>query len=225
MANLTVSLNKHKKLIIISFLLFVLLNIYMLLDIRSSSFGGVFYISSQDTHPELIEWMDESDNSGKGVFVLKLPRERADQFLFDSVRLVNQEIPDDAFSAFIYINNFENDDIERVFSRIEIEDPVYTPISRWRRPEATFRVFYHTKGSQEYLKDVLHDFYYGSEIFECYDFDFDEYLISRYIDFPEEYINYFSGYELSNIHADGTRVNLEIFINGEKVDFHVRMLD
>jgi len=152
--------------------------------------------------------MAESDISGEGVFVLRLSQERADQFFFASARPEDQELPDDVFSAFIYINSFGNDDIERVYGRVEVEHSFIMPfISIWFRPRATLRVFYRTKGTYEYLED--------------------SYLYPDY-DLPEEYINfdYFSGYELSDLSAvDAGITNLEIFINGEKVDFHLSMLD
>ena len=225
MASLIEILNKYKKLII-SFLLFVLLGLFILsLRTTSSLLSAMFNTRSQDTHPEVIEWMAECDISGKGIFVLKLPWERADQFLFASVRHESQELPDDVFSAYIYINSFENDDIERVIGRFEIYDIKHSFV-RFEIVRSTLRVFYQTKGIHEYLKDVLYDLYYDSNYLEDYDFDFDEYLYNRYINVPEQYISYFSGYELSHIHSEGIRItNLEIFINGEKVDFHVSMLD
>ena len=197
MASLKVELSKHKKLIIIvSIFLFVFfayfLNMYILGTTNSYFWGSSFNISSQDTHPEVIDWMAESDISGKGVFVLRLSRERTDQFFIASARSEDQELPVDVFGAFIYINNFENDDIERVFGRTEIVD-------------STFKVFYQTNGTHEYLKDTY---------------------LNDNNDIPEQHIDYFPGYELSEIHAVSAGItNLEIFINGEKVSFHISMLD
>jgi len=186
---------KHKKLIITSFLIFIsiFLGLHMLLATGSYFYGGTFNISSQYSYPEIIEWMAESDISGKGVFVLKLSQEMADQFFFESARPEDQELPDDVLGAFIYINSFENDDIERVFGRVDIVN-------------STFSVFYQTKGTHEYFED-------------SYLYDYDN---------PIKYINidYFSGYELSSITAVDVRINnLEIFINGENVDFHISVLE
>ena len=215
-----VKLSKHKKkikMIIISILLIyvgkLLFLFISMFFVRSSSHGISSNINSQDTHPEVIEWMAECDASGKGVFVLKLSRERVDQFFFASARPEGQELPNDVFGAFIYINSFENDDIEHLLVRAELVN-------------STFSVFYQTKGTHEHLEDVLYDFYYESHFWQNYDHgfdDLDEFLYSRYFG---RNINYFSGYELSSIRAQNTEVaKLEIFINGEKVDFHVSLLE
>ena len=213
MADSKVIFSKPIKKIIISILLvYVGLNVFALCSLRfvdGGLWGSSFNISSQ-LHPDVIEWMAESDVSGKGVFILKLSRERTDQFFLSRARPEDQELPDDVFGAFIYINSFENDDIEHVFGRAELVD-------------STFSVIYQTKIPNEHLEEVLHDFYYGSHFLENFDVNFDEYLNHRYIDVP---LNYFSGYELSSINAVGFEIiNLEIFINGEKVDFYVSTLE
>jgi len=192
-------------------LLVYVASIYILIAGKSSFWSSNFNISSQDIHPEVTEWIAESDISGKGVFVLRLSRERTDQFFFGQARPADQELPDDVFGAFIYINSFENDDIERIFGRTEVVG-------------STLSVFYRTKGTHEPLEDLLYDFYYDEPL-EDYDIDYVKSLYDHYTD--EQYINYFSGYELSSISVSGDIgiTNLKIFINGEKVDFRVNMLD
>ena len=185
--------------ILLIYVVFGIVGLYYSLSLSKSYYlGARFNLSSQYTHPEVIEWVAESDNSGKGVFVLRLSWERQDQFFHASARPEDQEMPDDVFGAFIYINSFENDDIEQVFGRCEIKG-------------STLSVFYQIKGTQEDLEDAnLYDNFYLSHEYRQY----------------TNHINHFSGYELSSFSTIGAGVtNLEIFINGEKVEFHVSTLD
>jgi len=194
---------KRKKLISLLLFVLVILVVFLQFSIQAGGGGAHFNISSQDdTHPEVIEWMAESDISGKGVYVLRLSRERADEFFFPSS--AGPIIPDE-YIALIYINSFENDDIERVFGRFEMNG-------------SSLSVSYQTKGSNGHFENtyIYDDYGYPHELYFNNDI--------------------FSGYELSLINAEhqrflGNRViasgitELEIFIDGEKVDFHESMLD
>ena len=192
MSNLKIELSRRKKLIVIIVILlfaFVcVVNVYILRTANSYFGNSIFNIDSQYTHPEVAEWVIKSDISGKGVFVLKLSRERIDQFFFGQARPVDQELPENVFGVFIYINSFENGDIERVLGRVEIAD-------------STFKVLYRTKSTYENLND-------------------DELFNNR--DTYEQFL----GYELSGISVVGAVIsNLEIYFNGEKVDFQESMLN
>ena len=93
----------------------------------NQSFGTAFTLEPDFVSDEVVNWMNQCDIEGDGVYVLKLSREKADELLFaneaEEVPEGHREVPEDTYCVYIYINNFKRNDVKKgLLGRAETKD-------------------------------------------------------------------------------------------------------